>query len=305
LTVNIGGSGATLTWGSTANFVGDGQSLIFGSASGNSDVFWVNPIDFSNSTRTVQVNGSRSATMEGVLSGSGGLTKTGGGKLILSANNTYTGDTLVNQGMLVVNGEVLSSAFTVNSRAFLAGTGTVTGEVDGGGTIAPGNNPGVLTLGAVDPSAGLSFNFEFTTLNQSDYTVSNDVLRLTSGTPFAADLSLTNTVNLTFNVQSGLVAGQTNWFTGGFYVDAGDFEASITGAVYNVAVPYYTSSGWTLVKRTIADGSFAPGGYVTQFGLYAEQLTVIPEPAVVLLWVAGGVTIFAARRRARRLQPRV
>jgi len=305
LTVNIGGSGATLTWGSTANFVGDGQSLIFGSASGNSDVFWVNPIDFSNSTRTVQVNGSRSATMEGVLSGSGGLTKTGGGKLILSANNTYTGDTLVNQGMLVVNGEVLSSAFTVNSRAFLAGTGTVTGEVDGGGTIAPGNSPGVLTLGAVDPSAGLSFNFEFTTLNQSDYTVSNDVLRLTSGTPFAADLSLTNTVNLTFNVQSGLVAGQTNWFTGGFYVDAGDFEASITGAVYNVAVPYYTSSGWTLVKRTIADGSFAPGGYVTQFGLYAEQLTVIPEPAVVLLWVAGGVTIFAARRRARRLQPRV
>ncbi|MCP5535257.1 MAG: autotransporter-associated beta strand repeat-containing protein [Akkermansiaceae bacterium] len=64
------------------------------------------------------------ATISAVLSG-GGLTKEGGGILTLSATNTYTGDTVINNGTLNITGSDYTqkiapgSAITVNSGATL------------------------------------------------------------------------------------------------------------------------------------------------------------------------------------------
>jgi autotransporter-associated beta strand protein len=71
----------------------------------------------------------------------GSLVKVGTGTLTLSGINTYTGPTTVNAGTLAVNGSIASSPVTVNAGAMLAGTGTV-----GGGTFAPGNSPGTMTV---------------------------------------------------------------------------------------------------------------------------------------------------------------
>jgi autotransporter-associated beta strand protein len=85
----------------------------------------------------------------GVNGGVGGsLTKVGSGTLILTAANTYTGDTNVNRGVLQVDGSISSNT---SVRGTLAGIGTVHGNVTNNnfGTVSPGQAsgvPGVLTI---------------------------------------------------------------------------------------------------------------------------------------------------------------
>jgi autotransporter-associated beta strand protein len=86
-------------------------------------------------------------TLSGVLSGSGSLTKIGGGVLTLTGTNTYSGATSVDAGTLFVNGSIGDSAVTVNSGATLAGIGTVgPTTINSGGIFAPGTSPGTMTV---------------------------------------------------------------------------------------------------------------------------------------------------------------
>lgn len=75
-----------------------------------------------------------------------GLTKLGGGTLRLTGNSTYRGDTLVDGGLLAVDGSLVS-AVTVNDGGTLGGTGRVGGlHAKAGGTVAPGNSIGTLSV---------------------------------------------------------------------------------------------------------------------------------------------------------------
>jgi autotransporter-associated beta strand protein len=78
-----------------------------------------------------------------------GLVKTGPGKLVLSGANTYTGNTAISNGTLLVNGSLSSSSWVTNTtNGILAGAGTVGGPVWIYGRISPGNNAvGTLTMG--------------------------------------------------------------------------------------------------------------------------------------------------------------
>jgi rhamnogalacturonan endolyase len=90
-------------------------------------------------------------TLSGALSGSGTITKTGAGVLILAAANTATGPVTVSEGTLTITGSLASSdsgAVTVASGATLAGTGAI-------------NRPVVLQPGAglaLAPSAPLTIS---------------------------------------------------------------------------------------------------------------------------------------------------
>lgn len=80
--------------------------------------------------------------------GGGGLTKIGPGVLTLAGNNTYAGPTHVSNGTLRVNGGHGPGLITVHGGATLGGVGTVASVfVDAGGTLAPGNSAGTLTVG--------------------------------------------------------------------------------------------------------------------------------------------------------------
>ena len=85
-------------------------------------------------------------TISGAISGTGQLWKLGSGELILSATNSYTGNTSVSNGTLTVNGSIASPVVNIYKGAILKGSGRINGSVNNFGTVAPGNSPGILTV---------------------------------------------------------------------------------------------------------------------------------------------------------------
>lgn len=90
------------------------------------------------------------------MSGVGTFTKLGAGSVILGGSNSYTGATTVSGGALVINGSLANSDVTVENLATLRGSGSIASLVTvlSGGTISPGNSPGLLTVGSLDLQAG-------------------------------------------------------------------------------------------------------------------------------------------------------
>ena len=130
-------SAFTVAGGATLDLAGFNQTI--GSLAGAGNV------TLGSATLSTGNDGT-STTFLGTISGSGGLTKIGGGAFTLTGASSYTGPTNINAGILNVNGSLASTVF-VNSGATLMGTGTIGGlNVGSGGTFAPGNSPGTMTV---------------------------------------------------------------------------------------------------------------------------------------------------------------
>ena len=148
--VNLGGASVALTWGG-AGFVG--ATFVLGASDADAMVDFQNPISLGGFARTIQVDDG-SADIDGRLSGeitssssSGGITKTGVGTLELTATNSFTGPTTINNGRLLVNGVIAGGAVTVNTNGALGGSGSVGGKMTVYGTLTPGGTQsGTLTL---------------------------------------------------------------------------------------------------------------------------------------------------------------
>ena len=108
------------------------------------------------------------------ISGHGGLTKQGIGTLVLTGNNSYAGPTLINQGLLAINGSVTSDV-TVQNAGVLGGSGTVGSlTARSGGTVAPGNSIGTLNVtGNLSFEPGSRYAVEVAPNGQSDRIQSN------------------------------------------------------------------------------------------------------------------------------------
>jgi rhamnogalacturonan endolyase len=104
---------------------------------------------------TWRIGAKNTTSTYGGTIGNSGVTsviKIGAGNLILTGNNTYSGSTTINGGMLLANNPTGSATGTgsvlVASGGALGGTGTVSGTVtvNSGGTLSPGNPLGTLTI---------------------------------------------------------------------------------------------------------------------------------------------------------------
>ena len=117
-------------------------------------------------TARLTVGGDDSDTdYAGVMIGTGGLTKTGAGRMELSGASAYSGDTVVEGGELYVSGSIAGSAVGVGVDATLSGTGAV-GATNVSGTLLRENDGGTLTI-AGDLSIGPGATYEITLEDQA------------------------------------------------------------------------------------------------------------------------------------------
>ncbi|MFY7817860.1 MAG: beta strand repeat-containing protein [Akkermansiaceae bacterium] len=111
----------------------------------------------------LSVGDDSNTTFDGVIEGSGGsLTKQGAGAFTLTNSQSYTGQTTINAGKLIVNGSISSSTLQLNAGT-LTGNGVV-GSVtvaDSANAVISNNNgaPGLaLTTGALSFSGTATIN---------------------------------------------------------------------------------------------------------------------------------------------------
>ncbi|WP_246192181.1 beta strand repeat-containing protein, partial [Pseudoxanthomonas sangjuensis] len=149
--VNIGGAGATLTWGA-GGFVPDGQMLRFAGRFADSTVVWDNGIDLGAAARAINVNEGnnldRDVRLQGVIQGVGGLDLMGQGDIDLFGLNTYSGTTRINGGDITSATDgmyVYFNTFTDIGTASSFGTGA---------TIELGSHNGAMVYTGAGPASG-------------------------------------------------------------------------------------------------------------------------------------------------------
>ncbi len=159
-------AGGTIVQGGT--LAGDSTSLV-----GN--IVNAGVVEFAQGT---------DGTYAGALSGTGGLVKTGGGRLNLTGASSFAGDTIVQQGLLAVNGSISQSRVGVDAGATIGGNGLVGGLiVRNGATAAPGNSIGEIraaTTVLFEPTS--VFQVEVDATGASDRVVATGTATLEGGT---------------------------------------------------------------------------------------------------------------------------
>jgi autotransporter-associated beta strand protein len=239
---------------STGKLQLSGLNVTVGSLSSNATVGTPVVENGVSGTSILTVGGSAITTYAGVLQdgapGTLALTKSGGGTLELTGANTYTGDTSITAGSLKVNNLTGTSAtgtgsVSVNTTGTLTGAGFISGTVtaSSGGTIAPGNSVGTLSVGSLTLDASAKLDYEFNTSPANDKIV------------------VTNAAGLTINgggVNLYEEGGTTQFSTIGNY-DLIQYSGGLTGSASNLSVlnpnvtrNYAFSSTGSVVKLAIS-----------------------------------------------------
>jgi hypothetical protein len=215
------------------------------------------------------------------ISGTGNLTKAGGGLLNLNGfggDLTYTGNTIAAEGTLVIDGDYTGSGtFEVQSGATLTGTGSIAGATTilAGGTLAPGASPGVLSFGGDLSLAGTTVMEINGPARGTDY----------DGIDVAGTLTYGGTLDL--QIPSTLADGTYQLFDG-FASQSGSFASITLAGAYSGSLA--ESAGvWT--------GSFQGQNFTFTSG--TGDLVVVPEPAALAAALTG-LAVAAGMRRWRR-----
>jgi autotransporter-associated beta strand protein len=184
-----------------------------------------------------QYTSSANQTLSGVISGSGTLDKEGAGTLVLSAANTYTGATTVDQGTLAIT----------NAAALGTTTGGTT--VTSGGTLDLQNVTGVaepitLSGGTLSTSTGTSSVTAPMTITGAS-TIDVD------GTQLTISNTISGTGSLDKEGAGTLVLSAANTYTGATTVDQGTLAITNAGALGTTTGGTTVNTGATLDLRNV------------------------------------------------------
>ena len=183
------------------------------------------------------INSSSNQTLSGVISGSGTINKSGTGELTLTGTNTFNGTINVAGGTLfagtssdglndITLGDIIVKGGT------LGGGGVVGGDVSfttTGGTLAPGNSIGILTVsGDLTLSADDTTEIEFNASSADKIVVNGDTI-------LAGTISLFPE-NTTYSDRSHIIvdASAGGTFSGTFATETMNNQSNLNGATWDI-----------------------------------------------------------------------
>jgi autotransporter-associated beta strand protein len=316
---------ATIT--GTGNYIGlAGGSLTYVGDSSSKQATIAPSIALFNSTvavdATLSVTGTNAAgdlVINGVIWQNGaGITKSGTGKLVLNAANTYTGATRVNAGTLALgaSGSVSGSSgihvasgstfdvsaksgFTLASGQTLSGGGTVVGDTVIAGTHTPGFSPGLQTFADnVTYADGSTVVWELAAGSASGRGTIFD------GIDVQGNLAFQGTVNLSlvFDLAGSDVDWTAPFWDTGLVGTAGWKVFGVTGTVNGFANLQIANADW-LDANGAAFSTARPNGSFSLYqggdGIYLNY-TPVPEPSTYGL-ILGALALAGAAVRRRKI----
>lgn len=224
----------------------------------NADLTTNVPMTLSGTSSTIDTAGLN-ALLSGSLSGVGSLEKTGLGTLTLSATNTFTGETKVTGGSLLVNG--ILNDVRVKSGGLLGGIGSAGNITLDGGTLAPGISEGTLSGASLNWLEGkIAFDLG------ADAS-SSDLIVLTGGLTDQGAL-----FDFTF--------GNLGWQAGQTY-----------------KLIQFGSSGIPLSSFAYTNTDGLQGQFVYDSNALSFELAAVPEPGTVALVSIGFLALGVWSRR--------
>jgi len=219
-------------------------------------------------------NTTANTSVSGAIGGTGGLWKNGSGALTLTGVNTYTGNTNVEAGKLVVNG-ALSSAVRILKNGSFGGNANIVGNLTNLGTLAPGNSPGTINITGNYLEAG---------------TLDIEVWGLTAGTQHDQVIA---SGTATFQTGSNLKVTKTG----------GTFDLGRTESVLAVSATAYSGAFTTLDRSTQTTQVFfnnatgrIHGSSLTEAQTFADLTTDTNRKAIATALYADGLTSATVQR---------
>jgi autotransporter-associated beta strand protein len=255
---------------------GGGWNFGGGTLSVEGDVTNSRHINFAGTSSTIKVAAGHTMTLNGPVTCFGdssgafssstvAFTKNGAGTLNLtSLANNLQGSVTVNQGTLLINGNLgastASAGLIVNTGATLGGSGTIyrNTTINAGGTLSPGNSPGILTMwGTLTLSGAAAMNMQLNgPAAGSGY---DQVVQIVQSGTSAASTVLGTAATLNLSLGFAPTQGSVFWLIrnenmlGAANMTTGNFAGLLEG----VTVPLGVFGGVTYTGTISYKGDFA------------------------------------------------
>lgn len=315
---------------SSAAALGGGPVLISrGTLSATGSFSTVRPLNLSTypaNYGTVDVATGTNLGWSGNVTGGGRLIKTGGGSLILSGTNTFSGSTSIQGGTMeslsssalgtgsveVASGGILrasanvTNAVTVLSAGVIEGSGGVGAlSINSGGNLSPGAAIGILSATSLAPKGGSSLTWQVRDVG-AGLGVGFDGLSVSGATDFSQAGRVGGKITLKVVSLSGnsSVGTPTSFSKSSRYsfsiIDSGSFtfgsNANLSD-IFNIDVSDFRYDDGSMSSASLWNLEYDAGSTMV-------TLTAVPEPSSYALGLSAlGLLAAYVRRRRVRLAP--